>query len=205
MGFLSNLFWCIISILGGFLGGLLLYFLGKNRKRITYKIDTSQLVSNTFNNDNIEFRYNSKKIEDLYSSTIFITNTGNTIVDKNDLAPNKPISISTKGQFILNKSKNIYLESTNKSNNIFPIFNINERTRQCDKIVLEFDYIAKKETISCTLLHTDKISLDGILKDGKILFEKVEIKHQFSKNLSPYFGGLIIGFITYLLINLLQN
>ena len=173
MNFVSSLFWCAIGILGGFIVTLFFFIFSKKRQRITYKIDTYHLISNKFNsiNDNrLEIKYNSTRIKDLYSSTISIINSGNTVIDKSDLAPTKPISISTKGQFLLNKEENIYLNSTNKASNISPIFYFDEVTNQCNHFVLDFDFLAKKEGIVFTLLHTDRINdLSGELKDGKIV------------------------------------
>lgn len=204
MVFLSNLFWCIISIIGGFLGGLLLYYLGKNRKRISYSIDTFCLVSNKISKDKLNIEYNSTEIENLYSSTITIKNTGS-VINSEDFAPNSQLSLSTNGQFILNEDKDISLKSTNKANNVSPIFNFNNETNQCNSISIKYDYLAKREEITCTLLHTNDITFNGTLKDGKITYlEKTRKRRkQIDNFLSPIalisMSIMTILFIIYLI------
>ena len=108
----SNLFWCIIGIIGGaivsFIISLLFYFLGIKKKRLSYEINTICLISNNINQvKGLKVKYKSNKIDNLYSSKITIKNIGNVSIEKQDLATNYPLSISTNGQFLLNKSNGI--------------------------------------------------------------------------------------------------
>lgn len=178
----SNLFWCIIGIVGGAVFSLLIslffYFKGLNRKRITYNIKTFCIISNKINQvKGLEVKYNYKNIEDLFSSTITIRNIGNSIIEKDDFAPSYPLSICTNGHFIADDSNGVELLPLNHANNVFPILNTDNNL--CNRITIIFDYISKEEEITCHFFHTkDDILLDGILKDGKIISPVLNKTHR---------------------------
>lgn len=95
----SNLFWCIIGIIGGAIFSLIItiifYIIGKTRKRISYNIKTSCLISSNTNKINdLEIKYNNKKIDSLYLSRIKIKNTGNTIIEKSDFSTTNPLTVN---------------------------------------------------------------------------------------------------------------
>jgi len=170
MNWNSNLFWCIIGALFSLFISSLFYFIGIKRKCLTYSIKTFCLVSNKINQINgLEVKYNSNVIDDLYSSTITIKNIGNSVIEKQDFAPSCPISISTNGQFLVDESNTTNLFSSNKANNVNISFNTSENNIT-NNIIICFDYLSKKEELTCSIFHTGKISFDdGVLKDGKIL------------------------------------
>lgn len=169
----SNLFWCIIGIVGGAIFSLIIsfifYFIGLKRKRINYYIQTICLVSPRTNKiAELEVKYKSKYIEDLYTSTITIKNIGNSIIEKHDVSPSCPFSISTNGIFLLDNLKNTDLYSSNKTNHSHVFFDINSANDTCRNIIFNFEYIDKEEEWTYTVLHTGNISFNGILKEGKI-------------------------------------
>lgn len=169
----SNLFWCIVGIAGGavfsFTISYFFYSKGLTKRRLIYEIKTFCIISNKINKiEGLEVTYNSNEIYNLFSSTITIKNIGNSIINKEDIAPLRPISLSTNGKFLIDKSNKMKLNHLNDANNIYLIFKTNDDLT-CNNIIIDFDYIAKKEKLQCTLLHTDEISFDGKIKDGKIL------------------------------------
>lgn len=170
----SNLFWCIIGIIGGaifsFIISLLFFLIGIKKKRLSFEINTVCLISNNINQvKGLKVKYKSNKIDNLYSSKITIKNIGNIIIEKQDFATNCPISITTNGQFLLNISNSIDFYPVHKGNNIEPIIDIQKINNTCNHIIINFDYIAKNEEFTCSLFHTGDISFDGVLKDGQIL------------------------------------
>lgn len=182
----SNLFWCIIGIIGGaifsLLISLLFYYVGLKRKRLTYNIKTFCIISNKINQINgLEVKYNSNVIDNLYSSTITIKNIGNSIIEKQDFAPLCPLSVLTNGKFLVDESNGINLFPLNKANNVYPLFEINEDNGACNRFVIAFDYISKKEELTCSIFHTGEISVKGELKDGKFLNEEDTIANVKSK------------------------
>lgn len=192
----SNLFWCIISIIGGailgFITSLLFYYLGIKRKNLIYDVKTFCLISDKINQiDGLKITYNSNEISDLYSSTIIIKNIGNSIIEEQDLAPSCPLSISTDGKFLVDQSNGMSLFPLNKATNIHPVFTVNENNI-CNHIVISFDYIPKKEELTCSVLHTGKISFDGFLKEGKIIDNNSDIV-KYHKVVKHFCTSLIIG------------
>ena len=179
----SNLFWCIVGIIGGaivsFIISLLFYFLGIKKKRLSYEIDTLCLISNNINQvKGLKVKYKSNKIDNLYSSKITIKNIGNVNIEKQDLATNYPLSISTNGQFLLNKSNGIDFYPIHKANNITPIINFENSNNLCNHIIINFDYISKNDEFTCSIFHTGDISFDGVLKDGEIISYKEAMKRR---------------------------
>lgn len=169
----SNLFWCIIGIVGGAIFSLiisLIFFLvGLKRKKLNYNIQTFCLVSQKINQiKGLEVKYNSKEIENLYSSTITIKNIGNSVIEKQDVSPSCPLSLSTNGVFLSKDFNDTNLYSSNKTNHVFASFTIDESNNEARHIILNFEYMAKKEEWTCTVLHTGDITFNGVLKDGKI-------------------------------------
>lgn len=179
----SNLFWCIVGIIGGAIFSLLIsfffYFKGLNRKRLTYNIKTFCIISDKINQiKGLEVQYNSIEIDNLFSSTITIKNIGNSVIEKNDFAPSCPISLSTDGKFLVDESNRMNLFPLNKANNVYPIFETDTTHRINNKIIIAFDYISKKEELTCSLFHTGDISFNGILKDGEIISYQESVKRK---------------------------
>lgn len=193
----SNLFWCIIGALFSLFISSLFYFIGIKRKRLTYSIKTFCLVSNKINQINgLEVKYNSNIIDDLYSSTITIKNIGNSVIEKQDFAPSCPISISTNGQFLVDETSATNLFSSNKANNVNISFNTSENN-VTNNIIINFDYLSKKEELTCSIFHTGKISFDdGVLKDGKIL---TPVQYKRRKKILRYLLATIIYIIIFVI------
>lgn len=177
----TNLFWCIIGIVGGAIFSLFIslffYFKGLNKRRLGYYIKTFCIVSKKINQIiGLEVKYNSTEINNLFSSTITIKNIGNSIIEKQDFAPSFPISISTDDIFLANNITNF--RSSNKVTNVKPLFEI-DSNGTCNKITIDFDYIPKKEEIIFSVYHTGNIELNGLLKDGEIInYQNLNQKRQ---------------------------
>lgn len=182
MNWNSGILWGIIGLFGGFLISLLFYVIGKKRQRLYYEIETYPIISDKVSQiKGLEIRYHSNEIENLYYSTITIDNGGNTIIEKGDFAPSCPLSISTDGYFLVDENNKMALFSSNRINNIshmhapiakhtIPhVFDSEDSALQRKSIIINFDYIAKNEEITCALFHTGKISFNGVLKDGKVI------------------------------------
>lgn len=113
----GNLWWsiCFINILSSW----------TKRKTLVYNLTTTTLISkDTSKLENLKIKYNKSKITTLYSSTIEIQNTGNTIIEKTDFSISNPLAITTNGEFILDKDGKIK-QDKESSNNISIIFDEN--------------------------------------------------------------------------------
>lgn len=96
-----------------------------------------------------------------------LKNNSNSTIELNDFAPSVPLSLMTNGEFLASSDTGVKLFSENTDNNVYPFFEIDEKNI-CKKVVIHFDYISKKETISCTVFHTGTLSICGKLKEGKL-------------------------------------
>lgn len=206
----SNLFWCLVGIVGGAFFSLLIslffYFKGLNQKRLTYNIKTFCIISDKINQiKGLDVKYNSTEIENLYSSTVTIKNIGNSIIEKNDFAPSCPISIYTDGKFLVDESNGMNLFPLNKANNVYPLFEVDENNGTCDKIIVTFDYLSKKEELTCVIFHTGNISFNGVLKDGKIITPIENEKRKKRNSLIYQIFLFIIGAIFTLLSYFVSN
>lgn len=191
----SNLFWCIVGIVGGAIFSLIIslifYLIGLKKKKISYEIETSCLILNEVSLiDNLEIKYNTNTIKNLYSSSITIINSGNSIIDKNDFSLSNPLSFITNGEFLINKTNKTNLINSNKNENLnVTLIEENARIR---KLNIEFDYISKNEFITFTVFHTDNIFFNGKLKDGKIINLNNNSKYKL------FFINLINKYLAYL-------
>lgn len=164
----SSALWGIIGLFGGFAISSFFYFISIKRKSLIYDITTTILVSkNATQIKNLNITYNNKPIKNLYTSTIKIKNNSNSIIEPNDFAPSVPLSLTTNGEFFASSDTGVRLFSKNTDNNVYPLFEVDENNI-CKRLIIHFDYISKKETISCTVFHTGALDIKGKLKEGKI-------------------------------------
>lgn len=210
----SNLFWCIIGIIGGAISSglisLFFHFKGIKKMRLAYNIETICIISDKVSQINgLKLKYHYNEINNLYSSTITIKNIGNCVIEKQDFAPSSPISLSTNGQFLIDETNKINLFPSNKVNNVYPLFK-NDNDNNCNHITITFDYISKKENLTCSLFHTGNIFFNGVLKDGEIISLN-ENEDQQNPNISTFtsefigaslstiLGAIITGLVSLLI------
>lgn len=198
----SNLFWCIVGIMGGaifsFIISSLFYFKGLTRKRLTYDIKTFSIVSNKVNQiKGLEVKYNSIEIENLYTSTITIKNIGNSVVKQQDLVPSCPISLSTSGQFLNSKMEVIESRPLNKKTR----YNLSFETKNniCNYIKFNFDYIPKKAIITYSIFHTGDIIFNGDLMEGDVVTPSENQQRRKIFNILINILSIISGILTTLL------
>lgn len=212
----SNLFWCVMGIIGStvfsLIISLLFYLKSKKRKRLTYEIKTTSIISNKIQQvKGLEVKYKSSEIENLYCSTITIKNIGNSIVKKQDLVPSCPIHILTSGQFL--NAEPYCIEASPQDRTTAYSLSEQEIDGICKYIEFVFDYIPQKAIITYSLFHTGKIKFEGDLMDGKIIAVDIP-KNNFKKTypeqslLMPnLFGGIgaLASALIAALIDLLFN
>lgn len=198
----SNLFWCIIGIIGGAFFSLLIsfvfYFKGLNRKRLTYDVKTFSIVSNKINQiEGLEVKYNSVDIENLYTSTITIKNIGNSIIRPQDLVPSCPISLSTSGQFLNAKMEVIESHPANKKTQYNLSFE--NKNKICNYVKVDFDYIPKKAVITYSIFHTGNINFNGDLMEGDVVTPSENQHRRKILNIIINILSIISGVLTTLL------
>ena len=96
------------------------------------------------------------------SSSIIIANTGNDLIEIDDIIPSAPITFSTSNKFLTNNIDEYVVTSSNKKISA-SLKKINDSTLQ-----LVFDFLRPKDNIKVTLLHDGIIDIEGELKIGMI-------------------------------------
>lgn len=207
MTWFTSFFWCMIGIIGGAVVG----YISKNRKRLSRKICTVSLISGMASKINgLEISHNSIPIKNLYSSTIQIKNNGNTLINNSDIPAKCPLSIHTDGIFIIDE-QSMQLPDINNENDIHITFETNESGLP-SIATIKFDFISKKQLITFSLLHTGNISFGKwLLKEGKVLdsdeiLDSTEPHPIITKQtLLVLFFPIIITIITYLITTTITN
>lgn len=205
----SAILWGLIgiacTIFFGFLFSYIFYRKGLKKKQLSYWIDTSCLISDKTNDiKGLHIEYNSYKINSLYSSSIGITNVGNSIINKDDFAQPTLISFNTDGIFIKNTFQNSII-----SNNEQVIANLiyNENANNLiNRIDLDINYFSKKTHLKCEFLHTGSINFQGALKDGTISnYNEYLLKYQRNINILKKVFIVIVSIAIIFLIYQLER
>lgn len=139
---------------------------GKEKKEISYIVDTYEIVRAGKNMiPEFQISYRGQTIDDLTVTRFAIWNSGNRLLNSNDIVDTKPLSITSNddGPDILDASIIKRSEESNK-------FSIDKKSAHCAE--LQFDYIDKQDGIIVQILHTGSakdISLSGLIKGGQKL------------------------------------
>lgn len=163
----SSVLWGITSIICGFFFSLLFYLIGREQKKVLFNSSLELIINDdVFNIDNLSIKYNNIEIKNLHKSTVTIKNIGNTTIEKDDFSINNPLLIKTGG-IILSDYSDMRKISHNTSTVKWTFKPLSEENASA--LIIDFEYIPKKGEISFSILHTDYIDIDGILKEGRII------------------------------------
>ena len=137
---------------------------GKKRKQFSYYIKTNELVlKGSSQIKNLTVSYAGKEIPDLSISHFYIWNSGNLVVNNDDIVSAKPLCIK-------NTAESTILEAViireNEETNAFSISSHEE------KAIIDFDYVEPGQGILVQVLHTGPIKdieIDCKIKGGEQL------------------------------------
>lgn len=149
--------------------------------------------------EKLNITYDNKPIKNLYTSTIKIKNNSNSIIEPNDFAPSVPLSLVTNGEFLTSSDTGVILFSKNTDNNVYPLCELND-SDICQRLLIHFDYISKKEVISCTVFHTGSLDVNGKLKDGKMKNSELT-----KSSFLPFFQGILVSITATLIVSSLPK
>lgn len=196
----SSALWGIIGLVGGVIVSFIFHKIGLERKKLIYTIDSKALITNNLSDINgLNITYNSHQIKNLVSTTLNIKSTGKDIIEMNDFAKSSPLCIKTDGKFLFKDNINSSItKNTNSTNNITLSITDNDTTIQ-----LVYDYFKRNDIITINLLHTGKITVDGVLKKGTVTHSNSIDK----KNISDFINilGLTLGILFIIIVALLEN
>lgn len=160
--------WLILSLISvfGIFFSIYTWIANKEKKQISYMINTYEIVRAGKNViPEFEISYRGKIIDDLTVTRFAIWNSGNRLLNSNDIVDTRPLSITSNddGPDILDASIIKRSEESNK-------FIVDKKNSHCAE--LKFDYMDKQEGIIVQILHTGSakdISLSTLIKGGKKL------------------------------------
>lgn len=193
----SSALWGIIGLIGGIIVSFIFYILSQKKKKLTFAKFSQVLITDNISEiDGLAITFSNKQIKNLISTTIKFESTGKDIIEMKDFATSSPLTIKTTGEFLLQDDiTSILTNNSNPNNSLIPI-KINN-----SEIKLQFDYISPNDTIFFTILHTEQLSVEGILKTGSLIDNTVEIKKGFSNGFKIRLVISIILSILFVSIN----
>jgi len=157
----SLLFNLTISMLG-IAVAILLYLKAKPYKFLTLKMFSTNIVSDTKNED-IEIHYKGIAAKQLTETKVSLTNTGNKTIVDTDIARLNPICIKAKeGYRILDVS----LVASSSEDGNFSIST--KKNASSDEYILNFDFIERKEGCIIQIIH-DGINSSAFSISGKVM------------------------------------
>lgn len=184
----SNIFWNVVSFIGGLIITSIFFVLSLKKRKLSYsKTTTPIIVKKTSKVSDLVITYKGKNIDDLSSSYIQIKNIGNETLEEKDFPELSKLRIVTDGEFFINTVDELEITSSNKSIKIYPLLvSIHE-------IQLHFDYLDPKDTIYCNVFHTHNIDVLGHIKHGKLINNtQLEKLNRYKKNLNKLFPILVL-------------
>ena len=174
LGYLIGLFGVLLTI----------YSIKKMRKvkQLSYQTKSFKLIDNDISSiDGFEVSYNNGRINNLTVSKVYIWNSGNTIINQNDIASSNKLHIEyPENTSILNYKINAVSSETCQ-------FKVTPPTIHGSVLNIDFEYMERKQGVVINVLHTDnedvkdnkgedeevdedeEIKVFGTVKEGKII------------------------------------
>lgn len=172
--------WLILSVCSilSFAYAIYMGVRGKEKKEISYIVNTYEIVRAGQNMiPEFQMSYRGHAIDDLTVTRFAMWNSGNRLLNSNDIVDTKPLSIISDddGPDILDVSIIKQSEESNK-------FIVDKKDHHSAE--LKFDYMDKRDGIILQVLHTgsaNDLVINGKIKGGKKL-KNIEKKHLIIKN-----------------------
>ena len=181
----SSITWGIIGLIGGFLVSLLFYFLSKRTKILAYEINSTVLITNEMSQiPGLSIIFENDVIENLTTSTIFISNVGKDVINYEDFASLDILKIDVIDGNLLVLDDDLSKYVSNISDKKINL-NLEKNSQGCNIL---FEFIKPKAFFSLTVLHTGNLQVSGTLKNGKVLDNYLRTK----KMKKFFFIGLVV-------------
>lgn len=173
--------WLLLSLctIASLFFAIYTWIVGKKTKEISIDRYTNEIVKMGIRSiKRLEMKYDGKVIQDLSSTIFFIWNSGNDVINADDMVGENPIRITCKNEQLL--AVKIIIQSD--KSNAFRISKFNSKD-----IEIAFDYIDSGEGVQFQILHTgseDNINVEYKIKGGKAKRDCVELRKK-SINRTP--------------------
>jgi len=190
----------VVAIISLFIGivGLVK---GSKKKELSYYCKTNKIIrAGKTLIPKIDLKYDNKDIDDLSITRIVIWNSGNDVLNENDMVEKKPLSIVSKN------SETIILECNSiKENEAANEFRISKQSDTNVKI--GFTYLEMLDGVVVQILHSGSIEdleITGKIKGGKIRSAWKKTKKKNVKARRKLFVAMCIVLIIMLWLLLLD-
>lgn len=158
----SSIFWGIAGIVASIMVSLFFFLYGKNKKILKYKIYSIKLISDNLSTKRgLDITFKGQRVRNMISSVIEFSNVGNQVITSDDFAKSAPLKISAENNFFGGLDGCNIMPRESKG------VNISEISKKELNIVFEF--LQPKQSFSIEVLHDGDISVQGVLKTGKIV------------------------------------
>lgn len=156
----SSALWGIIGLIGGALISLIFYIISKKRRILTYKIQTTTLITEEISAiPNLEISYNNTKVSNLIATNIEIKNVGNEVIEGDYFASLLPLKLHIDSGEIF-----FYCisDSTDKNTNV-------SLEKNNGEVFIHFEFIKPKSSFHLLIYHTGTLTILGEPKTGKFI------------------------------------
>lgn len=141
--------WLILSLATIFslIWGIYSHVKSREKIELSYDTKSNVLIRNQkYRFNNLSIKYNNKEIDDLCVSRFVIWNSGNRVINANDIVKTKEITLQIRDtEEILDANIIAVTEETNN----FSLLTIDHKT-----IKVVFDYINQKDGVVIQIIHT---------------------------------------------------
>lgn len=139
-----------------------LYFKAKQKKGLSYYISNNLLIdrSNTENPDQIEIFFLGTKVDKLYKTLIYIWNSGNQIIKKNELNTKDPFRLE-----IENNKEILSIKIIKSTRDVIDFNTYSENSVNFHKV--NFDYLDPNDGAVIEVLHNG--SIDDLKLKGTVM------------------------------------
>lgn len=165
--------WLLLSLctIASLVFGIYSLIVGKKTKQISIDKYTNEIVKMGMSlTRKLEMKFDGKVIQDLSSTIFIIWNSGNDVINANDMVGEIPIKITCENEQFLDVK---IIKRSDRSND-FRILNFNSKD-----IRMTFDYINSGEGLRLQILHTgseEKIHVELKIKGGKAIRDCAELR-----------------------------
>lgn len=182
---------------------IILYIKGKRKTLLTRQIISTDLISKkTKYVDSLKVVVDDQPVTYLVSTTLIITNRGNTTIESSSFASKEPLQLITTGKFFNTHDLSHSPISSDNPNSTPSLLAVGD-----NKVQITFDFLKPKDSLSVTLFHNGEARVSGELKDGEFrdYTDNVSRDKAIKENLEVYsvFRSLLVGVIASLMCALI--
>lgn len=165
-GLMNNPYaWLFLAFctIAAFVFAIYTWIVGKKKKEFSYFSNSYKIIQKGKSSiPQLQLTYENRNIEDLSITKYAIWNSGNEVINTNDIVSEKPLKITASSDaVILNTEVIAESEETNK-------FIIDKQQENFSTI--NFDYVDPRDGVVIQIIHTGEyLEFDGKIKGGKKL------------------------------------